>query len=137
MKYTVRRSKLSLCIGYFLAEAVLIAILIGMAVIWMDSPAYLDWPIAILSWITVALLFHFLLFTGTFYSVRVNGKDIEYHSFLRKAKKFTFSAIQKATPSIGSDVKITGHDNKTLFYVKLTDRNFDRFMSDVSEYVKK
>ncbi|MDL2232165.1 hypothetical protein LJC63_01110 [Ruminococcaceae bacterium OttesenSCG-928-L11] len=137
MTYTIRRSKLSLCIGYFLAEGALISILMAMLIIWRDEPAYLDWPMAILSWTVVAVFFHCLLFTGTFYSVRVNGEMIEYHAFLRKTKKLSFSDIQKITQSIGMDVKIVGHNHKALFYVKLTDRNYHRFMDDVSAHIEK
>jgi hypothetical protein len=132
--YTVRRSKLSLIIGYFLAESALIVILMGMFVIWRDEPTYLDWPIAITSYVIVAVFFHFLLFIGTFYSIHINGEMIEYHAFLRKTKVFHFSDIQKVEQSIGLDIKIVGHNDKKLFYVKQTDRNFDRFMNDVSEH---
>ena len=135
MTYTVCRSRLSLYIGYFLAESTLAAILVGMLIIWRDEPTYLDWPIAIASWITVALFFHFLLFIGTFFSIRVNGEAIEHHAFLRKTRKLFFSDIQKVVQSIGVDVKIVGHNHKTLFYIKQTDRNFDCFMIDVSAYL--
>jgi|GEM_PF-3067493 len=136
MTYTVRRSKFSLYIGYFLAESLLLVFLVGMVIIWRDEPTYLDWPMAIASWIVVALFFHLLLFIGTFYKVQVNGDEIEYHAFLRKTKKLTFSDIKKITipqfSRLGVDLKVVGHDDKTLFYVKLTDRNFDRFMRDIS-----
>ena len=137
MTYTVRRSRLFLFIGYFLAEGVLIAILVGMLIIWRDEPTYLDWPIAILSGVTSALWFHFLLFIGTFYKVQVNGEAIEHHAFLRKTRKLFFSDIQKIEQSIGMDIKIVGYNNKTLFYVKQTDRNFDRFMIDVFACIEK
>jgi len=137
MTYVVRRSMVSLCIGYFLAEVTLIAILAGMLIIWRDEPAYLDWPIAILSWVTIALWFHFLLFIGTFYKVQVNGEAIEHHAFLRKTRKLFFSDIHKVEQSIGVDMKIIGHNNKTLFYVKKTDRNFDCFMIDVFAHIEK
>lgn len=132
--YVVRRSRLSLWIGYLLAEILLVALLAGMLIIWRDEPSYLDWPVAIASWVAAALFFHVLLFTGTFYSVRVDGESIEYRAFLRKAKKLGFSDIQRAEPSIGVDVKIIGQNNKRLFYVKQTDRNFDQFMADVSTH---
>ena len=93
MTYTVRRSRLSLCIGYFLVEGTLMTILGLMLIIWRDEPTYLDWSTAILSWVIVALFLHFLLFIGTFYSVRVNGEAIEYHAFLRKTRKLVFSDI--------------------------------------------
>ena len=136
MTYSVRRSRLSLCVGYFLAEAALTVILAGMYIIWRDEPTYLDWPIAILSWVAVALFFHLLLFSGTFYCIQVNGETIEHHAFLRKMKRLYFSDIQKVTQSIGVDMKIVGHNHKTLFYVKQTDRNFDRFMIDISAYLE-
>ena len=108
-----------------------------MLIIWRDEPTYLDWSTAILSWVIVALFLHFLLFIGTFYSVRVNGEAIEYHAFLRKTRKLVFSDIQKVTQSIGVDMQLVGHNHKTLFYVKQTDRNFDRFIIDVSAHVEK
>ncbi len=132
--YTVRRSRISLFIGYLLAEGLLIAFLIGMFIIWRDEPTYLDWPLAIFSWVTVALYAHFLLFMGTFYKVEINGDSIAYHAFLRKTKHFHFSDIQKTKPSIGVDVKLVGQGNKKLFYVKQTDRNYAQFMEDVSTY---
>ena len=134
--YTVRRSKLALFIGYFLAEGVLIAILAGMVIIWRDEPTYLDWPLAMFTFAVVAVFFHFLLFLGTFYRVQVTGDAIEYHAFLRKTKKLHFSDIQKVEQSIGADMKIMGHDRKTLFYVKLTDRNVDHFLTDISAHIE-
>ena len=136
MAYAVRRSKISLYIGYFLAEGTLLAILAGMAVVWCDDPTYLDWPMAITSLVVVALFFHFLLFVGTFYRVQVEGESIEYHAFLRRTKRLTFSDIKRVVPSVGVDMKIVGHNRKTLFYVKLTDRNLERFMADVDKFVK-
>jgi len=136
MTYAVRRSRVSLCIGYFLAEGVLITSLIGMVIIWRDEPTYMDWPIAIISWTIVALFFHFFLFLGTFYRVQITDDVIEYRAFLRKTKKLHFSDIQKIEPSVGVDIKIGGHNHKTLFYVKLSDRNFDRFMMDLSVYIR-
>ena len=132
MTYTVRRSRASLFIGYFLAEGTLVALLACMLVIWRDEPAYMDWPLAMASWVVVALFFHALLFIGSFYSVWVNGEAIAYRAFLRKTKRLTFANIRNATPSIGVDVKIVGNNGKTLFYVKRTDRNADRFLMDVS-----
>lgn len=132
--YTVRRSKISLFIGYFLAEGALIAILMGMLIIWRDEPSYLDWPVAIVSWVVVASFFHFLLFLGTFFCIHVKGEAIEYHTFLRKTKKYHFSDILKVKQSGGLDIKIVGQNNRKLFYVKLTDRNYERFMLDVAAY---
>lgn len=134
--YEVRRSRLALFVGYFLAEDVLIGILVAMFFIWKEEPTYLDWPLAIVSWVAVALFFHFLLFSGTFYCIRVNGEMIEYHAFLRRTKRLHFSDIRSIKPSIGVDVKIVGHNNKRLFYVKRSDRNFNRFVADVAAYIK-
>lgn len=134
-EYSVRRSKLSLGIGYFFAESVLMAFLIGMLVIWQEEPGYLNWTLAIGSWIAVALFFHFLLFIGTFYKIKVNGEMIECHAFLRRKRIFSFSDISGVTSSAGLDVKITGHSNQCLFYVKLTDRNADRFLDDVAAHL--
>jgi len=136
MVYVVRRSRLSIYIGYFFAESTLLAILVGMVIIWTEDSGYLEWPIASISWVVIALFFHSLLFNGTFYGVRVNGESIEYHAFLRKTKKLFFSDIKEITQSTGMDMKIEGYNHKTLFYIKRTDQNFDRFMLDVSEYLK-
>jgi len=133
--YTVRRSKISLLIGYFFAEGVLIAILVGMCIIWRDEPSYLDWPVAIVSWVVVASFFHFLLFLGTFYCVHVKGEAIEYHTFLRKTRKYYFSDIQKVMQAGGLDVKIVGQNNRKLFYVKMTDRNYERFMLEITAHI--
>lgn len=129
--YTIRRSKVALFIGYFLAEGTLSLLLAGMLIIWREDPAYLDWPLAIISWVVVAVFFHFLLFIGTFYKVEINGDIIIYYAFLRKPKTLCFSDIQNYKSSTGVDVKIMGHNNKKLFYVKRTDRNFDQFMTDI------
>lgn len=53
--YTVRRGTLSLCIGYFLAETTLLALVVTMLIIWREEPAYIDWPIAIASWLACFL----------------------------------------------------------------------------------
>jgi hypothetical protein len=136
--YTVCRSKLLLCIGYFLAESTLITILAAMLVIWQDEPSYLDWPVAITSWIACTVFFHSLLFAGTFYCLHIDAENetIEYHAFLKKTKRLLFSDIVKVEHSVNMDVKVVGINKKKLFYVKQTDRNFDRFISDISAYTK-
>lgn len=135
--YAVRRSRLCLWIGYLLAEGALLAILLGLLIIWYEEPSYLNWPLAVFSWVTVWLFFHCLLFTGTFYRVQVHGEQIECHGFLRKPKQLCFSDICKVEPSIGLDVKVIGHNRRKLFDMKQTDRNFDRFMMDLSAHMKK
>lgn len=134
--YSVKRSRVSLLIGYFLAESILIAFLLGMFIVWQEDPGYLDWNFAIGSWLVVALFFHFLLFTGTFYKVAINGEIIKYHAFCRKTKTFYFSDIKKVRPSTGVDVKILGNNDKRLFYIKLTDRNAGRFLDDIYIHTK-
>ena len=133
--YTVRRSKISLFIGYLVVEAVLISILVAMSIIWQEDPTYLDWPVAITSWGVVAVFFHLLLLKGTFYKVNINGDVVEYHAFLRKTKAVYFSDIRKVEQSSGFDMKIVGENNKKLFCVKITDRNYDRFMLDLSKFI--
>lgn len=129
--YTVRRSKLSLFIGYFLAEGLLVVILAALGFIWCNDPSYLDWPLAVFSFFVVALFFNILLLIGSFYKIQVNGDTIVYHAFLRKPKQFQFSDISHTKVSTGLDVKIVGHHKRCLFYIKLSDRNSDRFMDDI------
>lgn len=132
--YTVRRSKLALCIGYFLAEGLLLAFLAGIVFIWLETPSYLNWGEVVPTYIIIVLFFHFLLFMGTFYRVKIADETIEYHGLLRKTKKLHFSDIARVAPSGTMDMKIIGKNNKKLFCVKATDRNFNRFMQDIAAH---
>jgi hypothetical protein len=100
------QKKISLFIGYFLAQGALMTILAGKLIIWRDEPSCLDWPVAIASWVVVASFFHFLLFLGAFYCVHVEGEANECHAFLRKTKEHRFSDIHKVKQAGGLDVKI-------------------------------
>ncbi len=135
-QYTVRRSTFTLWFGYFLVEFVLMTLAIAMYMMWKDGYASINWSFAIVSWIMMALFFHGLLFVGTFYRIKIFETTIEYHAFLKRKRTYSFSDIKQVIQSHGMDIKVIGQNNKRLFYIKMTDKNINRFLEDVNAFLE-
>ncbi|GHU65700.1 hypothetical protein AGMMS49983_13850 [Clostridia bacterium] len=143
--FVVRKSKISIIVGFSIVEPVLSAILVFLIYMWFDTKddpilrESINFPFALFTLIIIAVFFHFVLLMGLCGKFIVNGDDVELHRFLRRTKTFRFTDIKElrdVTVTKWSrlrhygvrDFKIVSHGNKCLGYLQSSDRNFDLFV---------